>query len=83
MVPDGDPQGSGGKLCSLGLSGAHYGLTMGSMCADCALTVLRCHDWGAQASFVFRNTHMSNVAHSVWILTRISLRLSHPTQAMP
>ncbi len=69
MVPDGDPQGSGGKLCSLW--------------ADCALTVLRGNDWGAQASFVFRNTHMSNVAHSVWILTRIGLRLSHPTQAMP
>jgi len=76
MVPDGDPQGSGSELGSLGL-------TVGKMCAICALTVVRGNDWGTQASFVFRNTHMSNVAHSVWILTRISLRLSHPTQAMP
>jgi len=58
---------------------AHKALTV----SDCALTVLVGSYWGAQANFVFLNTHMSNDAHSVWTLTRISLRLRHPTKAMP
>ena len=58
---------------------AHKALTV----TDYALTVLVGSDWGAQANFVFLNTHMSNDAHSVWTLTRISLQLSHPNKVMP